>query len=1311
VSLHDAGRDSQIDQIPPTIPLQTLQHSAALESISRPARSIDGEMSSASTPRGYSFAKWLRQNENGSVALAIRETDGLDVVLKTYRADRDRGGRSLQVQRELEALRAVAGPGVPAALDLLLTHSPPVLVLARVPGTSLLRWIPEGGVRLADFLSVAVQLTATLMRVHERRLIHRDVTPDNILVDPQTLQTHLIDFGLAKAIGALSRGEGRPSIPESLGGTLSYMAPEQTGRMNRGCDFRSDLYSAGATFYHMLTGRPPFESDDALELVHAHIARLPPDPATLRPDLSEPIRQLLLKLLRKDPEERYQSARALHADLKECLGQVTQRGEIDPGFALGSVEPPDRPRFPARLYGRDVQVAQLHELYQRCIEGKPAALLLRGEAGCGKSTLVSALRPALAARGGCLAIGKFDRQRPRPYSGWIAILEYLAGQLLLERTERLERWRGQLREGVGSIARALVDLVPDLRFILGEVPEMPALDARASRARLSLALQRFLAAFASIDHPLVLLLDDVQWSDAGSRLLLDDLLPSVPPALLLIVAFNSSEAGGAGSDTELIERQQRAGVKLDVLEVPALGREHVAAMLSDALGQPRDLTQSLAELIERKTGNNPLLVRQFVEHVHERGLLRHETGRWTWDLTALAAADIPDGAVALTTAKIAQLGAEPRRALALASCIGDEFDTELLYALAGSDHAGLERGIHALCDLGLIAPCEEGLRFLHSRIREAAQELLNDAEYERVHYQAGTLLLARTPEPKLGEAIFGIVDHLNRGLRRVPPERELEVVQLNLRAGKTALATGAGAGATAYFSVARTLFERSFAEREPELGVEIQLRSAEAAFATRDFEAALELLSALESRTLPWLQSAKAAELRLRIFALTRSAEECVQHILQDLQRVGIRWPLRPTRGRARLALHRAGWELALRGTRNMLRKQTDDDPRALGPLLLATLGGPILRHDLHLSALQTSRVLTWYLRAGYRTSPSFFLAGYAAYRYALLGGARRTRAYAQTALELNRSVPTSAYTVRSEHVVHALIYPWLMTRREAVEPLTRIAESARELGDPEYTYYARFVHAVYLALAGDAIALADPRLRELTELVRRSGHSFAEPEQCQRAYALLTCAERGEVERRISAYASATVEPTAAVQYSSILRAMVLCIYGRHDLVAAETEARGDQVFRVMAGAHLADHVFYRGLAAASLALRDAGPQRRRQRRLVKTCMRKLRGWARAGPDFVHMTWLLQAELECLSGRPDAARTLYDKATARAQQQGYLHHAALACESRARMLLELRRETEAASTLAQAEKLYRQWGALAKARSLEQTRRRLVSG
>ncbi len=1269
-------------------------------------------MSSASTPHGYTFAKWLRQNEGSSVMLAIRDADGREVVLKAYRGDRDRAARTLQAERELEAMRAVAGPGVPAALDLLVAHSPPVLVLERAPGIALSHWIPHGGIRLEDFLAVAVQLSSTLTRVHEKRLLHRDVTPDNVMVDPQTLQTHLIDFGLAKPIGALARAEGRPSIAESLGGTLSYMAPEQTGRMNRGCDFRSDLYSAGATFYHMLTGRPPFESEDALELVHAHIARLPPDPALLRPELPDAIGQLLLKLLRKDPEERYQSARALHADLRECQAQLAQRGDIDPDFALGSVEPPDRPRFPNRLYGREREVAELQALHERCSAGSATALVLRGEAGCGKSALVSQLRPVLAERGGCLAIGKFDRQRARPYSGWIAVLEYLAGQLRLERTERLEQWRARLREGVGGIARALVDLVPDLQFILVDAPPIPALDPRATQARLSLALQRFLRTFASADHPLVLFLDDVQWSDAGSRVLLEELLPSLPPALLLIVAFNTSETGGAASDTELIERHRRAGVNLAVLEVGALGRADVAALLSDALGQPPERTESLAELIERKTGNNPLLVRQFVEHVHERGLLRYEGGRWTWDLAALAAADGPDGAVALMTAKIAQLGTEARRALALASCIGDEFDVDLLYALGGSDRAALERGVHALCDLGLIAPCEQGLRFLHSRIREAAQELLDEAEYERLHYETGSLLLARTPEDKLGEAIFAIVDHLNRGIARVPAHLELQVVQLNLRAGKAALATGAGAAAAAYLSMARARFERSFKELELALGVDIQLRSADAAFQCRDFDTALGLLGALESQPLPWLQSAQAATLRLRIFALTRSAEECVQHILRDLKRVGIRWPLRPTRGRARFALRRAGWELALRGTRNLLRRQSDDDPRALGPLLLATLGGPILRHDLHLSALQTSRVLTWYLRSGYRTSPSFFLAGYAAYRYVLMGGARRARAYAEKALELNRSLPGSVYTARTEHVVHALVYPWLMARREALHPLCRIAESARELGDPEYAYYARFVHDVYLALAGDAISLAAARLHELAEGVRRAGHSFAEPAQCQRAYALLTCDEIAEVETRIAELApGATDAPAAMVQYSSTLRAMVLCIYARHELVAEEAEARGDEIFRVMGGVHLADHVFYRGLAAPALAFRELGPRRRRRQRMLGSCLRRMRGWAHAGPDFVHMSSLLQAELECLRGRVAPARALYEQATTRAQQRGFLHHAALACESRARMLLELRRETEAAAVLTQAERLYRQWGALAKARSLEEARRRLVSG
>src|SRR5262245_23705313 len=465
-----------------------------------------------SAPDGYRLGKRLYTSARAEVCEAMREADGTSVLLKCYRSERKRAA-----QREYEMLRkAGAARRIPRALDLDLTGDHPVLILEPLPGIPLKSLLEGEPLAIDVLLTIALQLAETLEQIHAARVLHRDVTPRNVLVERTTWTVSLIDFGIACEVGAAQAAE--PG--EVIEGTPHYLAPEQTGWMSRGCDARSDLYSLGATLYYACTGSPPFADLDPGELIHAHLARIPRSPLELRPDLPLPIAELLLKLLRKAPEERYQSARSLQVDLAALRERLRRDGRIAGDFALGSAEVPDRPRFSRTLHGREKELAILRSAYARSAAGSVHLVLVEGEAGAGKSALVEALRPEVARRGGYVAFAKFDPFRDRPYAGWAEALGALVQQLLVESTARLEHCKQALSQSLGNIAQALVDLVPDLAFLLGEVPAVPPLGPAQTQARLALALQRFSAALATPEHPLVLILDDLQWNDAGSRALL-----------------------------------------------------------------------------------------------------------------------------------------------------------------------------------------------------------------------------------------------------------------------------------------------------------------------------------------------------------------------------------------------------------------------------------------------------------------------------------------------------------------------------------------------------------------------------------------------------------------------------------------------------------------------------------------------------------------------------------------------------------------------------------------------------------------------
>jgi hypothetical protein len=842
------------------------------------------------------------------------------------------------------------------------------------------------------------------------------------------------------------------------------------------------------------------------------------------------------------------------------------------------------------------------------------------------------------------------------------------------------------------------------------VAPVPALGPRETQARLSLALQRFLKVCARPEHPLAIFLDDLQWSDAGSRALLEELLNSQTPcALLLIGAYRSSDVEASHPLALLFARLAKLGLDVEQLQLGPLPVEGAVEMLAEALQRRGDDVAGLTELIERKTGNSPLLVRHFVEHVWERGLLHFERGvGWCWDLPALDAADIPDGAVALMTAKIGRLESEARSVLQFASCVGDEFDAEMLAEL-GRARGGLAPALDALCDAGLIAPCASGFRFAHARIREAAQALLSDEERDRLHYHMARLLLERFDESERPQHVFEIVEHLNRGLTHLPEDLRLTAIELDLLAGKVALSAGAAGTASGLLSVAQMLFrEEDWATRR-ELCFELHLHSAESAFQNGKFDEALAWLDSLERSAGTRSEFAQVAVKRIKVLALLRSPEESARAALAVLERLGVRWPQHPSRLRAALEVRLVRWMMRLKRG-ELLLPAAKPDPDWLETLAyINASGGVAARIDVHLSMLSACLVMRHNLRHGYVGWPAFTLSVHALYDYVLTLDARLVTRLRDYALDLLERTPDPIYSPRSLFQIHVLLDPYLMRRRQALAPSERIAEMAREVGDREFEYYLRFIDANLRALGGDAVVDAERRMRELSETVRRSGYLYLVPEAAQRVYRLLLEPrissedierQEEENERWISAH------PGSGDIYVRTLWMMVLCVYGHYERALAQSDLLGERLFRVVPFGHVPDHTFYRGLAAAALAENARGALQRRYRRVLRRSLRLLRGWARAGPDFVHMVGLLDAERARLRGDFTRARSLYEQAAQRARRQDFIHHAALAHERRASMLTKLRRDTEAAQAVRATAALYQEWGAVGKVAELPPERR-----
>ncbi len=1241
-------------------------------------------------PEGYTLEKCCVASPRSEVHTA-RSDAGVEVVLKTY-PDSARRGNPRRIERELEVLQSLEPCVAPRALALERVDDQAVLVLERVHGAA-----PRSPLPIERFLPLAVRVANAVGQIHAARIVHRNLRPENLCVSDSG-ELRILGFGRAAPLGAPNEsGSGE----HALDGPLHYMPPEQTGRLERGVDFRSDLYALGATFYELLSGRPPFDARDPLDLIHAHIAHRA-RPLVEIAAVPATVSRIVMKLLEKEPEDRYQTAEALLVDLDTCREQLESRGAIDDELPLGSADAPYRPLFRRRIYGRDAECALLQRAYARSARGEIGMLLVRGAPGIGKSALVPELHRPLALDGGYLARGKFDLYRRNlPYSGLTHALRDFLRQVSSESDTRRQSWRTELAAGLGGLAGVVAELIPDLGRLLGDTPRVEKLEPRQTQQRLALAVRRFVLTAARHAHPLVLFLDDLQWADAGSRYLLEELLLCGESAPLLVIgAYRDSEVGAEHPLQQLIGRFEQRSLALETLSLGPLSPGASREMLADALGQSAEQVRDLAERVSQYSGNNPLLIQQCVYYLHQLGCIRYAPRQgWTWDLEAADAAVIPDDPVGMMVAKLQRLRAETRSVVQLASCVGDQFDVELLGELGHRERTALEAALYDLSDEGLIAPCGAGFRFVHDRIREAAQALLTESQRAQLHLRTAQLLLERLSDQEQRSRCFEVADHLARAADQIPEAMRLRAAELQHAAGIAALKAGASANAAHYFADGLALLRQSDWSEHAQLGFDLHLRASECAYQTRDFERALALLAPLDDRALSTFQRGLVAIQRIKVYQLARSVQETIDLTEDTLRSLGQRFHRHPSWLRTRWAIARTDW--LLRGPEDTwkFRPASSKDPIWTLPMRVRSASGQALgMTSSRIMCISCAEAVQVMLRHGYPVSPTRILAAYAGYRTAFLRHARGIERYAKGALAWSQRAPDVLLSPQAECLVLACADAWTVARRNVLEPLRRVAEKLQEVGDVEYSTNALLLRAHYQGLTGVA-------LREVVdgfEKLPRRGQvtPIEEPRKVGLPYRMLI-ESRGNLEEFDEARAELETFAGSA-QFAATHWMLALCVFGRFADAWWTSELVRSIIFeRLSTSSHVADHALFRGIAAAACAREARGSARRRLLRAAAKSQRYLQRLARHGPDFVHMATLLQAERMRCRGDVPRALALHARAAASAEQCAHIHHAALAHERRAELLGAQGRKSDADSARALALALYRAWGAAAQVRSL----------
>ncbi len=786
--------------------------------------------------------------ERGEAVILRAVRGDRPVLLRVLRADELTSQDRTRLRYDVEVRKGIDTPAVLEAIGIE-PHGPrTVLVMEDFGGRPLTSIFAEGELPLEDALEISIGIARALGELHVRRIIHKNIDPSSIYVNRRTGEVKLSNFSLASRLG---RENPRALSAKELGSKAAYLSPEMTGRMNRDVDYRTDLYSLGVVLYEMFSDRLPYEGDP-MALVHGHIALVPPAPHTVRATLPRAVSDVVMKLLAKNAEERYQSTYGVVADLREQLDALRE-GRTTEDFEPGKHDLAGRFQLPQKLYGRDAERASLLESFQRAAEGSTTLMLIAGHSGIGKSSLVNELHKPVVERRGYYSAGKYQQINQRPYSGLIEALRGVFRQILGESEDQVAHWRERFLAAFGPNGRVLVDVIPELELIVGPQPAVPPLGPTESQNRFRLVFGGLIDALARFDHPVALFLDDLQNADVASIELIRFLVESMGSRhLLLVGAYRDNEVSAAHPLTAAVDALRAGGAQIEPVTLRPLGATEVERFVADALADDPEVVavRELAALVSQRTEGNPFLMGQLLSSLNDHGLVAFDTeaGRWHWDVERIRAAPVSDNVGRLVAEKIGTLPPATQRALQLATCFGNVFDLHELAELTGALPFETNAHLWEAVEQGLIRPIDDAYKyvggdlatvedrcveyeFLHDRVVEATASLLSEDERLETHLRIGRMLQASTPADERESRVFDSVNHLDLAIERVvdPAERR-ELAQLNLTAGQRALAANAHAAAIDYLDHGIGLLPPDPWEDAYEVAFPLLLRRAECSF-------------------------------------------------------------------------------------------------------------------------------------------------------------------------------------------------------------------------------------------------------------------------------------------------------------------------------------------------------------------------------------------------------------------------------------------------------------------------------------------------
>ncbi|XYI00646.1 AAA family ATPase [Sorangium sp. So ce1128] len=1261
--------------------------------------------------RGYALLEKIEETADFSLIRACRQGEDVPVLLKVLRAERATRAEVARFKHQCERIAQLASPRLVALRGVEELAGALILVLQDFPGGDLARILaarPARRLPVSEALELAAALAEGLAAVHAAGLIHRDLRPHNVLVGACGA-VKLTSFGVDAEI---TRAHERLYAPAVIADVLPYVSPEQTGRMNRGVDYRTDFYALGVILYQVLTGQRPFEALDPMELIHAHLALAPAPPSRVDPTIPEAVSGVVLKLLAKNAEDRYQSAEGLLADLERCREALRGTGTIEP-FVAGQHDRQDLFRIHQKLYGREQDFEVLTAAFDRALEGSREHVLVSGYSGIGKTSLVQEILRPLARQKGYFTSGKYDQyNRDAPYSAVIQAFDGLVRQILTESEARIERWRSAILEALGLNGQVVCDVIPSLSYVIGAQPPVPALGPLEAQTRLNRCFLLFVSVFTRGAHPLVLFLDDLQWIDPASLGLLRTLLADDShEALFFCGAYRDNEVSPGHPFVRAIEELKRAGLVVRDIVLAPLARPHLLEMLSDSL--KRDDCGPLADAVQKKTGGNPFFVKEFVRSLHDHGVLTFAAGSgWRWDLARIEALAYTDNVVDLMVRTIARLPSEAVEALKLAAAIGNRFELDVLATVSECSPEEVYGRLDPAVGEGLVTPGREGYRFAHDKVQEGAYAMIPEADRPAFHLRIGRLLAGKLDLSE-SQSLFDVVGHLNNAgdLVSAPAER-LSLARMSLEAACRAEDSSAFGAALRYLQLGLLrLPEDAWTSQYP-LRLKYAMKTGLMLSLSGQHNEALATLSDCLERATSRLDRTQVLRLKMGVQTLKDDLPATLAEGLAALRPFGLDLP--PFPDEAMVAAQ-------IRVTMALVREKTLEALPDLPPLadpeiramqdVLQELLSPCWFLSPNNFRITGAKILENTLRHGLSQHAIYGCINFGAFLCGR-GDIELGYRFGRAAIDLSERHPDKKSEALLRDMWGSLVQHWREGYPACKESLLIAMHAGLETGQYIWSFYATSNSITNSLLRGlplsDLLAEAQS-YQPIRKLDRFNTITWTVGAVAQLAHQLSV--ETAQPAKLKGAWVDidAVIEECRRIDNQASLFAasfytVLLGVFRGAFEEAARTALSMDVELPAVAAWHGIPALHcYAGVAFTQAADVVSPDERALFLARAELFAEKLSRWAELCPqNLAHRSALLGAELERARGHAHAAGARYHEAIVLAQRSGYLHDEALANELAGLSFRALGNATIARAYLTEAHRAYGRWGAPCAMRRLE---------